>query len=201
MDMSSEEFDKKQLLKPVNMLNMYAQGAFPMADENGDIDWYQPKTRTIIPLDTYNVPRSLRKFIKDSHFTIEYDLRTIEVIKNCSDRKETWITDELISAYKGLEDIGFLHSVEVIEDNNLVGGLYGIAIGGAFFGESMFSKKSQASKVALVKLIERLNEKEFTLLDVQFTTSHLEMFGSTEIDFVDYNDLLEIAYSKDVTFL
>lgn len=196
-----EELDKKQLLKPVNMLNMYAQGAFPMADETGEIDWYQPKTRTIIPLDSYNVPRSLRKFIKNSDFTFSYDKRQIEVIKCCAEREETWITDELIAAYNGIEEIGFLHSVEILENGELIGGLYGIAIGGAFFGESMFSRKSQASKVALVKLIERLNEKQFTLLDVQFTTSHLEMFGSQEIDFIEYHDLLEIAYCKDVNFL
>ena len=198
--MNEEEFDKKQLLKPVNMINMYAQGAFPMADETGEIDWYQPKKRTIIPLDEYNVPRSLKKFMNSCEFEYRFDEQTILVIKNCADRNETWISEELINAYKGLEQIGFLHSVEVIEKNELIGGLYGISIGGAFFGESMFSNVSQASKTALVKLIEHLNKKQFTLLDVQFTTSHLDMFGAIEIEFEEYNNLLALAYEQDVSF-
>lgn len=197
----NEEFDKKQLLKPVNMLNMYAQGAFPMADETGEIDWYQPKTRTIIPIDSYNVPRSLRKFMDSAKFEYRFDENTIEVVKNCADREETWITEELIEAYKRIEEIGFLHSVEVFKMNKLIGGLYGIAIGGAFFGESMFTKKTQSSKAALVKLLERLDEKGFVILDVQFTTPHLEMFGSIEINFEEYNKMLSIAYEKDVSFL
>lgn len=195
------DFDKKQLLKPINMLNMYAQGAFPMADEHNEIDWYQPKTRTIIPLDNYNIPRSLKKFMSNSNYEFRYDENTIEVIKNCADRKETWISEELIEAYERIHEIGFIHSVEVFCKNELVGGLYGVAIGGAFFGESMFSHQSQASKSALVKLLKRLEEKEFVLLDIQFMTPHLEMFGAIEIDFEEYNDLLEIAYTKDVSFL
>lgn len=197
----TEKFDKKQLLKPINMLNMYAQGAFPMADETGEIDWYQPKTRTIIPLDNYNIPRTLRKFMESSDFEYRYDENTMDVVRKCADRKETWITDELIKAYKGIEEIGYLHSVEVYKNNKLVGGLYGVTIGGAFFGESMFTKNTQSSKAALVKLVERLNEKGFVILDVQFTTPHLEMFGSIEINFEEYNNLLSIAYEKEVSFL
>lgn len=197
----TEEFDKKQLLKPINMLNMYAQGAFPMADETGEIDWYQPKTRTIIPLDNFNIPRTLRKFMESSDFEYRYDENIIDVVRKCAEREETWITEELIQAYKKIEEIGYLHSVEVLKNNKLVGGLYGVAIGGAFFGESMFTKKTQSSKAALVKLVERLNEKGFVILDVQFTTPHLEMFGSVEINFEEYNKLLSIAYEKDVSFL
>lgn len=199
--MEEREFDKKQLLKPINMLNLYAQGAFPMADENGEIDWYQPKTRTIIPLDNYNVPRSLRKFMEQCDFKYEFDKRTMEVVRKCADREETWISDELINAYEGIYELGFLHSVEVIHNNNLVGGLYGVTIGGAFFGESMFSKKSQTSKSALIKLIEHLNKNDFVILDVQFTNPHLNMFGATEISFEEYNNLLAIAYDKDVSFV
>lgn len=194
-------FDKKELLKPINMLNLYAQGAFPMADEKGEIDWYQPKTRTIIPLDNHNVPRSLKKFMAECDFNYGYNERVIEVVKYCADRNETWISPELIEAYKRLEEIGFLHSVEVYSKSKLVGGLFGIAIGGAFFGESMFSRITQASKVALVKLIERLKEKKFIILDVQFTNPHLEMFGSIEIDFNEYNDMLALAYEREVSFL
>lgn len=198
--MNEEEFDKKQLLRPINMLNMYAQGAFPMADETGEIDWYQPKTRTIIPLDNFNIPRTLRKFMESSDFDYRYDENVMDVVRKCADREETWITEELIKAYNRIEEIGFLHSVEVFKKNKLVGGLYGVAIGGAFFGESMFTGKSQSSKAALVKLIERLNDKNFILLDVQFTTPHLEMFGSVEINFEEYNELLSIAYEMDVSF-
>ena len=199
--MQNGEFDKRELLKPINMLNLYAQGAFPMADENGEIEWYQPKTRTIIPLTNYNVPRSLRKFMEKCEFNFQYSENTMEIVNKCADRSETWISPELIKAYKGIHEIGFLHSVEVYSKAKLIGGLFGITIGGAFFGESMFSKTSQASKTALIKLIERLNEKGFTLLDVQFTNPHLEMFGSIEIDFEEYNNLLAIAYDKDVSFM
>ena len=201
MPMAREKFDKSKLLKPINMLNLYAQGAFPMADENGEIDWYQPKTRTIIPLDNFNFPRSLRKFMEKCQFTFKYSERTMDIVVKCADRSETWISDALIEAYRGNEEIGFLHSVEVYSRSKLIGGLFGITIGGAFFGESMFSKTSQASKTALIKLIERLNEKGFTLLDVQFTNPHLEMFGSIEIDFEEYNKMLAVAYDKDVSFL
>ena len=199
--MKNEKFDKKELLKPINMLNLYAQGAFPMADESGEIDWYQPKVRTIIPLDNYNVPRSLKKFMEKCEFHFAFSQRTLDVVYNCADRTETWISDELINAYKGLEEIGFLHSVEVYSKSMLIGGLFGITIGGAFFGESMFSRTSQASKTALIKLIERLNNKGFTILDVQFTNPHLEMFGSIEIDFDVYNHMLANAYDKDVSFI
>jgi leucyl/phenylalanyl-tRNA--protein transferase len=198
---SNNNFNPKDLLRPINMLNLYAQGAFPMADENGVIDWYQPKTRTIIPLQNYNIPRSLKKFMHQCDFEYDYDERITEVIKNCANRTETWISDELIKAYKGLEEIGFLHSVEVLQNDKLVGGLYGVAIGGAFFGESMFSNVSQASKAALAKLLSRLHKIGFVLLDVQFTTPHLEMFGSIEIDFEEYNNMLEVAYDKDVRFV
>ncbi|MCB0749491.1 MAG: leucyl/phenylalanyl-tRNA--protein transferase [Ignavibacteriae bacterium] len=191
----------KEWLKPVNMLNLYAQGAFPMADETGEVDWYQPKTRTIIPLDNYNVPRSLKKFMETSDYEYRFDENTIEVIRNCADREVTWISDELIVAYMNLKKLGYLHSVEVMQNNKLVGGLYGVAIGGAFFGESMFSKKSQSSKSALVKLIERLNEKQFVLLDIQFLTPHLKMFGAKEIDFEEYNNLLDEAYERHVSFI
>ena len=191
----------KESLKPINMLNYYAQGAFPMADENGKIDWYQPKTRTIIPLDNYNIPRSLKKFMENSEYIFKYDENVMEVVRQCAKRKETWISPELVEAYKGIHEIGFLHSVEVYQNNKLVGGLYGVTIGGAFFGESMFSKKSQASKTALAKLLERLRKKGFVVLDIQFLTPHLEMFGATEIDFEEYALLLEKAYSKDVRFL
>lgn len=191
---------KKELLKPENMIQLYAQGAFPMADDDGNIEWYLPEIRTIIPLDNYNIPRSLRKFMEKSNFEYKIDSKILDVIINCSKRPKTWISEELIEAYKGLINLGYLHSVEVYQNNELVGGLYGVTYRGAFFGESMFSKVSQASKCALVKLIERLNQRDFVLLDVQFQTDHLKMFGAVEISFEEYTELLLNAYEKKVNF-
>ena len=194
------DFDKRELLKPENMLLLYARGAFPMADEDGEIDWYMPQIRTIIPLDDYNFPRSLRKYLEKSKFKILFDNDPLRIIKNCADREKTWISDRLIEAYSGLIKIGHLHSVEVFESNKIIGGLFGVTYRGAFFGESMFSKKSQASKAALTKLLQHLNKKNFSLLDVQFLTEHLEMFGAKEISFEEYKNLMREAYSKDVYF-
>lgn len=196
----SRIISKKDLLKPENMIQLYAQGAFPMADDEGNIEWYLPEIRTIIPLDNYNIPRSLRKFMEKTNFDYKIDSKIVDVIINCSKRPKTWISEELIEAYKGLIKLGYLHSVEVYQYNELVGGLYGVTYRGAFFGESMFSKVSQASKCALVKLIEHLNNKEFVLLDVQFQTEHLKMFGAIEISFDEYSDLLLKAYEKKVSF-
>lgn len=197
--MSNKE-NNIDLLDPKNMILLYARGAFPMAEKSGRINWYMPEIRTIIPLDDYNVPRSLKKFMEETTFTFTYDQQTMEVVKNCSDRNETWINDKLIKAYKGMMDLGHLHSVEVYEKNKLVGGLYGVTFRGAFFGESMFSKKSQASKAALVKLIERLNEKGFKVLDVQYYTEHLGMFGAKEISFDEYASILKHAYQWEISF-
>lgn len=188
------------LLEPSVMLRLYSQGAFPMADEDGSIEWYFPEIRTIIPLNNYNFPKSLRKFLEKSDFQFKFDKDPMRVVKNCADRKETWISDELIAGYERLYNLGFLHSVEVYQKNKLVGGLYGIAYKGAFFGESMFSKVSQSSKAALIKLIEHLNEKKFVLLDVQFITDHLKMFGAVEISLEEYQEMLILSYSKSVSF-
>ncbi|GBD92201.1 leucyl/phenylalanyl-tRNA--protein transferase [bacterium BMS3Abin04] len=160
-----------------------------------------PEIRTIIPLDDYNVPRTLRKFMEHSDFEYRFDYSIIKTVKNCADRKETWISPELIKAYKGLIKNNYLHSVEVYRNNNLVGGLYGVTYRGAFFGESMFSKVSQASKSALVILLKHLSKKGFVLLDVQFQTEHLKMFGTEEISFDEFQTLLIKSYSKDVSFI
>ena len=190
----------KETLEPFNMLNLYANGAFPMADEKEELNWYYPEIRTVIPLDNYNVPRSLKKFMSNADFEYRYDYDTMTVVNECAKRSETWISPELIDAYEGLDMIGALHSVSVYQNGKLVGGLYGVAVKGAFFGESMFSKVSQASKCALVKLLERLNEKRFSVLDVQFATEHLRMFGAKEIDLDEFNRLLDKAYSEEIFF-
>lgn len=195
-----KELSDEDLLKPEYMILMYAHGAFPMADENKKIDWYFPNVRTIIPLNDFNVPRSLRKYYLNSNFRYKTDSATMTVIKNCADRESTWISDELIEAYKGLKRLGHLHSVEVYADDELVGGLYGVTYKGAFFGESMFSKVTQASKCAIVKLIEHLREKKFQLLDVQYQTDHLKMFGAKEILLKEFKSILQLSYSVDTTF-
>ena len=191
----------KELLKPDNMIKLYAKGAFPMADENdGTISWYLPETRCIIPLDNFNIPRSLNKMIKNENFEFRIDTDIISTIKSCAKREQTWISEELIQAYQRLHKRGHIHTIETWKDYQMVGGLYGVSYRGAFFGESMFSKISQASKAALVKLLYRLKERDFVLLDVQFMTEHLKMFGAIEISFEEYNKLLEKAYERDCTF-
>lgn len=186
-------------LEPNTMLSLYAQGAFPMADEDDVINWYLPDIRTIIPLDNFNFPRSLKKFYYN-YFHYKFDCAILDVIKNCANRKPTWISNQLIEAYKGLINKGNLHSVEVYQNNILVGGLYGVTYRGAFFGESMFSKVSQASKCGLIKLIEHLRERNFKLLDVQYQTEHLKMFGAKEISFNEYKKLLIESYKIETTF-
>ena len=195
-----EKYNPKDFLKPDVMLNLYAQGAFPMVEDDNEINWYMPQIRTVILPEEFNIPRSLKKFISTSSFEFKYDFDSLKVIRNCADREKTWISEELISAYRNLIDLGFLHSVETYQDGKLVGGLYGIAFRGAFFGESMFSGVSQASKCALVKLVERLRERNFVILDVQYQTEHLKMFGAKEISFADFSQLLQKAYKNNVKF-
>ncbi len=197
--MNRKKIEEDELLKPEYMIRLYASGAFPMADEN-TINWYMPEVRTIIPLDKYNYPRSLRKYIEKKDYNIKFDNDFLSVVKACADRKETWISPKLIDAYLKLEELGFIHTVEVWDKNKLIGGLYGISFKGAFFGESMFSRVSQASKIALISLIEHLNKKDFLILDVQYLTEHLKMFGAVEISFDEYKRLLYLSYSKDSIF-
>ena len=190
-----------EFLKPDNMLRLYATGAFPMADEkSGAIEWYLPETRCIIPLDNFNIPRSTRKEIEKQEFEIKVDYDPLSIIKGCAAREHTWISEKLIDAYKRLIKRGHLHSVETWQHNELVGGLYGIAFRGAFFGESMFSKVTQASKASLHHLLHHLSENDFVLLDVQYMTEHLKMFGAIEITFEDYRSRLLDAYQRICIF-
>ncbi len=189
-----------ELLEPQRMLELYTRGAFPMADDDGVIRWYFPHVRAVILPSDYNFPRSLRKFLSTSDFEFRYDTATMKVIEECAKRERTWISEDLIEAYAGLNSLGVLHSVEVFQKERLVGGLYGIAFRGAFFGESMFSRVSQASKAALIKLLERLRKNNFVVVDVQFITEHLKMFGAKEITLQEYYALLKKAYKRDVKF-
>ncbi len=200
--MSSKEdeiFD--EFLRPDNMLRLYATGAFPMADEKtGAIEWYLPDTRCIIPLNNFNIPRSAIKKISQQNFEIRFDTEILSVINGCADREHTWISDSLIEAYKRLIKRGHIHSVESWKDGELVGGLYGVTFRGAFFGESMFSKISQASKAALISLLYHLQEKDFALLDVQYMTEHLKMFGAIKISLDEYKENLYEAYQRICEF-
>jgi leucyl/phenylalanyl-tRNA---protein transferase len=196
-----EHLDPKELLKPDNMLRLYASGAFPMADaETRNINWYLPDVRIIIPLDNFNIPRSTKKAIDDRNFEIRFDKDFEGVLEGCADRESTWISEELINAYRRLKKRGHIHTVETWKDGKLVGGLYGVTFRGAYFGESMFSKVSQASKAALVALLKHLKEKDFVLLDVQYMTEHLKMFGAVEISFEEYTNLLHKSYVKVCEF-
>lgn len=190
-----------EFLKPDNMLRLYATGAFPMANQDsGAIEWYMPETRCIIPINNFNIPRSTKKEIDKLYFDIRYDTQIVSVIRGCADRENTWISESLIEAYKKLIKRGHVHSVETWKDGSLVGGLYGITFRGAFFGESMFSKVSQASKAALVNLLYHLKQNDFALLDVQYMTEHLKMFGAVEISLEEFKNKLVDAYQRICTF-
>ncbi len=181
-------------LTPQLLLSAYSQGYFPMADEFGNIYWFDPDPRAIIPLDErFHVPKRLARTVRRGIFEIRVDTAFRPVMEACAARDETWISDELIEIYTELHRMGFAHSVESWLDGELVGGLYGVALRGLFAGESMFSRARDASKVALVHLVERLRAGGFTLLDTQFITPHLARFGATEIPRGEYLLLLSDA--------
>jgi leucyl/phenylalanyl-tRNA---protein transferase len=172
----------------------YAHGIFPMADSrDGDIDWYSPAVRAIIPLDTFRIPRNTRKLVDSGEFEIRLDTDFRSVIAGCGEREETWISEEIEEAYVELHCRGFAHSVESWQDGKLAGGLYGVAFAGAFFGESMFHRKSGASDVALVHLVEHLTACRFTLLDIQFINPHLERYGAVTIPRSEFQAMLGVA--------
>ena len=172
----------------------YRHGYFPMADpETGVISWYSPDPRAIIPLDAFKISRSLKQVLARKVFDIKINTSFETVIGMCAERNETWISEEIKTAYNDLHFRGFAHSVESWQSGKLVGGLYGVSIGGAFFGESMFSTLPNASKVALVHLVERLRRQGFLLLDTQFMNEHLRQFGAIEIPRQEYLSLLANA--------
>jgi leucyl/phenylalanyl-tRNA--protein transferase len=188
-------------LTPEMVVRAYCMGAFPMADpRRGRIDWYAPDPRAIIPLDTFHVPRSLARTIRRGRFEVRIDTAFGRVIRACAARDETWISGRIMQVYEDLHRFGFAHSVEAWHGGDLAGGLYGVALGGAFFGESMFSRVTDASKVALVALVERLRERGFVLLDTQFQTEHLARFGTVEIPRAEYLRRLAAALPLDRDF-
>lgn len=189
-------------IEPDFLLRAYCSGYFPMADPGSrEIRWYSPDPRAIFDLSEFHTPRSLSLVVKKKQFEIEIDLQFEEVMRRCAVRKETWISEELIRSYVKLHELGFAHSVECWREQKLVGGLYGVSIGGAFFGESMFSGEKNSSKVALVNLIDRLKERGYGLLDTQFLTPHLARFGAREIPREEYLRRLEESLKRTCTFV
>lgn len=191
-------------LTPHLLLNAYAQGVFPMADPDGSIYWYDPDPRAIIPLDDFHVSRRLARRIRQGEFEVRINTAFRAVIKACAaparGRETTWINDDIIESYCELHQLGFAHSVESWQAGQLVGGLYGVSIRGLFAGESMFSRATDASKVALVQLVEHLRRRGLVLLDTQFTTEHLKKFGAVEIPRTEYLRRLEAALRTPVQF-
>lgn len=191
---------------PNELLDCYRRGVFPMADSRNDprVFLLDPDERGIIPLDGLHVSRSLKKFIKNMTFTVTFDAAFSEVISKCAeaapDRENTWINDSIEYLYGRIHSMGHAHSVEIWDNRELAGGLYGVSIGGAFFGESMFSRRTNASKVALVHLVERLNAAGYQLLDTQFITDHLKTMGAIEIPRNEYHALLRDALAVNASF-
>ena len=186
-------------LTPQILLDAYCQGLFPMADpdEGGALYWYDPDPRTVIPLDAFHVPRRLARTMRQGKLEVRVDSAFRRVMELCAEPREadakTWISSELIDLYTELHKAGFAHSVETYLDGELVGGVYGVSVRGLFAGESMFSRVTDASKVALVHLLELLKESGYTLFDVQFTTAHLQRFGAVEISRAEYKKRLARA--------
>ncbi len=194
-------FDPEAPLSPELVLLAYRAGCFPMADSrHGEVRWYTSDPRAIIPLDRFHVPRSLRHFLKKQPFAVTFDAAFPDVIRACAERPETWISDEVITVYTALHRQGDAHSVETWHGSILAGGLYGVAIGGAFFGESMFSRESNASKVALVALVRHLRGRGFRLLDSQFMNEHMRQFGAVEIPRARYSMLVAEATAARASF-
>jgi len=163
------------------LLGAYARGVFPMA-EDGEILWFSPESRGIIPLDErFHIPKGLKRSLKKQPFEVKMDTAFRQTMEGCADREETWIDDVIYQSYENLFKLGFAHSVECWDDEGLQGGLYGVALGKVFFGESMFSRKTDASKIALVNLVDFLRANNFTLLDTQWMTDHLRQFGGHDL--------------------
>ena len=185
-------------LDPELLLRAYSIGVFPMADsrEAPDVYWVEPRKRAIIPLDRFNLSRSLRKTLRSGIFDVTRDTAFAQVVHECAGREETWINEGIERSYIRLHELGHAHSIECWQEGELVGGLYGVRLGAAFFGESMFSRRPDASKVALAWLVARLRAGGFRLLDCQFMTEHLRSLGAVDIDQKDYLGLLALALGE-----
>jgi leucyl/phenylalanyl-tRNA--protein transferase len=194
-------------LTPEILLRAYAEGLFPMAERRGDptLYWVSPEKRGIIPLHSFHVPRRLARTVRSGRFAVTSDQAFRDVMLACAapapGREESWINDEILRLYTALHAGGHAHSIECWQNGALVGGLYGVKLGAAFFGESMFSRARDASKVALVYLVDALRRGGFTLLDTQFITTHLAQFGAVEIPRMQYLSLLNQALNREAVWV
>jgi leucyl/phenylalanyl-tRNA---protein transferase len=190
------------VLDPALIIHAYRPGVFPMAMDDGEIGWFSPDPRGIIPLETFHIPSRLARTLRQSDFETRIDHDFVAVMRECAaDRDEgTWISDEILEGYSALHHLGFAHSVEIWQGQRLVGGLYGVHLGGAFFGESMFHRVTDASKAALVALVARLKSRGFLLLDTQWVTPHLLQFGAEEISRRAYLARLKRAIARECQF-
>jgi len=188
------------ILTPEIVILAYKRGFFPMAESaDGEIYWHSPERRAIFPIYYIKIPRSIRKIQNQNIYNYKIDTNFESVIQNCANRKDTWINDEIIEIYTQLFYMGYAHSVETYRDNNLVGGLYGVAIGGAFFGESMFNLESNTAKLAFYKLIEILQKNNFSLLDSQYLNPFTYSLGAIEVPkkvFLSYLDKAILEYCE-----
>ena len=193
-------------LTPDMVLRAYAIGVFPMAEDRDDPDlfWIDPRMRGVLPLERFHVPRRLRRTIRSGRFHVTFNTCFEDVIEGCAEsterRPRTWINDKILTLYTSLYRMNHAHSVEVWDGDDLVGGLYGVSLGAAFFGESMFSRARDASKVGLIHLAARLSRGGFTLLDSQFVTRHLQTFGAIEVPRAEYRAMLADAVNGDADF-
>ena len=182
------------------VLSAYSQGIFPMGHDDGTIRWYSPDPRCIFDFDKFHVPRRLMRTYKSGKFEMKVNSAWREVLKACADRDSTWITDDIFRVYTEMHDAGFAHSVEAYYEGKLAGGLYGVSIGGAFMGESMFHNVTDASKISLIYLVERLKSRGFVLLDSQYMTDHLSTLGAVLIPRQEYLRRLDRALYLDCRF-
>ncbi|MBK0329117.1 leucyl/phenylalanyl-tRNA--protein transferase [Rhodobacteraceae bacterium F11138] len=189
-------------LTPEQLLRGYAVGIFPMAEHRDDAEvfWVDPKIRGIMPLNGFHISRSLRRRLRNARFDITINRDFEGVVDGCADRVETWISTEIRRHYVALYHSGYCHSLEVWEADDLIGGVYGVAIGAAFFGESMFSRRTDASKIALAYLVDRLQQAGFELFDTQFLTDHLASLGGIELERAEYHRRLDRAIAKPADF-
>jgi leucyl/phenylalanyl-tRNA--protein transferase len=191
--LTSKNSDQPDIIPLEALLNAYANGVFPMA-EDGEILWFSPERRGLIPLDSrFRIPHGLQRTLKRGLFEVRWNTAFREVMLACAEREETWIDEVILESYCALHDEGFAHSVECWDAEGLQGGLYGVVLPGVFFGESMFHRKTDASKVALVALVESLRENNFQLLDTQWMTDHLRQFGGYELPRREYLAQLQAA--------
>ena len=181
------------MIDPDLLLQGYRLGVFPMAMNDDSIEWFSPDPRAVLPLEDFHVPHALRRLVCRKPFGITINKAFAAVIQACAERENTWINRDIIDSYSRLHELGHAHSVEAWKENSLAGGLYGVAVGGAFFGESMFHHITDASKIALVALVEHLRARKFVLLDTQWLTPHLQQSGGIQISRSHYLRLLRRA--------